>query len=1680
MRFFYYDDDDEVENPYIDAGPVEEDDDGIDMPDEADSGGQNSDGKSKVDKAKDAKDKVDQGKDLAKKGKDAADKGKKGLDTAKKGADAAKTAKKGADAAKAAQAAGNTGKFAKFIAPLMPWIVYVVIVIAIIIAITGLLMFILTMPGAILNKIKGYAQDFGNFVIDAVIGKANNIKPSQIAEVGDFLEQSGYDLHANGFLSDQVEKDGSKYKLKYAKEEINYNDFWDSEKREFDTASMDVTSTGILKDKYGIVYAESDYIKAYLVSDNYVYMIRNNENNLKNIWNSIISGHFFSTLFNGNWGEGLINLYNEGGDIGKKGSNYGSIHILNGILKLLPIGGNAIDIKIDRDSKQMIVTAYPQGIYGVERKFMYDLDGWTGRYGMPLEFLLAVHLSSMEPDLAYDLVKKTDTEIQMILHKDHVTVQGGLETGGEILTADEAWQKRIEALEEALEPLHLGIGINTLLNMGDDYLLNWTIPNDYTTNEELKQQVYDKIKEIIEKYPDEAIAAARQLDTGFDTFIPYIYKVYNHWFRDVYFSDVEDSEDSKFTNGREYINTDVDFEARVGERWTEYEMAPLTNEDKEGHKTADSNSNALQNDYSSGGLGTVKYKLYYYSKDENGKQLYDSKGNLLEKAFCAGDENSSDTYWFTEDDIEKAETQNDGKLKVKSKNKNYEIVLNPGEAESIHKKAVANSNLDYEYYKDVEGNKEYTGLVSGKQDYWVAYKKVENGGGSWTKYEKQDGDSMSDETAAVLYYKITHTSNLVQIEDGQRGTTNSLTKQIFSINKYYQYNGTEEKAIAIDKDRYENSAVKDEYKNYIDGKTSKINSRTEEDPRDENLIHTFSVDRDSLSAFHILTNMGTLDSDAIYHDFKELIVELNFFDKEDLAIESSQVFEWPVPEIGSLGWPKRAYEKSENYFGTLMHSKIDLSYLTEKDNIMLFQDMGVDNEEWSDVEDDEEEALGALDGVKTTQTVAKFRAFESPFDEFEAMNQNAPKLVGAALGEHDVSEYTVEDYLAKTREMCEYMNQVGYDYCVYVGDQPEGEKTCHHALSNGGVHNNKCLLPTYFEDSKPEGKHNVCCATLVSWSLSNLGIMKGAIHGAGSLASWIENNIDCERIEKGQALQAGDILVYGTAHIDINGEEFGGGFKKYNGGHPIDIGAQEGKSRSAIQNNGGWSDRATHALRINWGGTNDNEEKYKGYEGGELVVSPVTGIVLEAGTKQKITNIETGKIEAVGFVKIRVLDKIDYELIKSKAETNDDEEKKKYAGYKYFLEDYMDQAVAGNIFYIEGFNLELFDDNVNLRTDSDNIMQEKDGEKVPINKYSKEEITQVLNKKAKKELEEKEKYRTSAVSYIETSKGIMVKEGTALGTTYGDGDSPDVLEECLAELREEFGTESTSVSTFDTTTDDNDILSERTVTDRPGITGADGSEKIDKETMKNHGNGNYIRYIMRTSKDGTDVGVEKDSIVENVENYLEISSLNNLIPQEYKAWEGDLEILAEIMYHEASYGYLASKSEKFRTDKKEADFEMYCMGFSVVNKLLKQNKPWYGHLYDESRTDMSPLAQVVTSAWYGPRETMKAYIAGTHGPCYTSKELEYAEYCLTWDCTNIKKPYETKLGSESLADGYSTTPAGTVIPRCMCQQGGYKDGASGQSKIILVGFWDHNNNNEFDARDELWGVDRSMEHLIDN
>lgn len=467
-------------------------------------------------------------------------------------------------------------------------------------------------------------------------------------------------------------------------------------------------------------------------------------------------------------------------------------------------------------------------------------------------------------------------------------------------------------------------------------------------------------------------------------------------------------------------------------------------------------------------------------------------------------------------------------------------------------------------------------------------------------------------------YGIVKIGNITQQGEGQRTETNSKIKKMFLENRYFRFDGDSLRAEAIVALREKYSLPygplqKDENTPYTDEELENMTIEVTKDGDEANsttgsdvakfnarqLSGNVSINQDSLDAFTMLENTHTLDADYIYRDFKELIVELGYFEKEELTDETPRVMEFPVPEIGSGGYPNRAIDKKETEYGTMIHSKGDID-ANEKYALLALIEDEMESEIPDDIANEQYNNAPTLHS-KPSMTLGN----EINIKEVGSISEGGET--------RSVSQVSIEEFLQSTREMCEYINEEGYDYCVLVGDAGNGDQNCNHSP----VHKNTCSLPTTFAASQESvSKHNFCCATLVSWALQNVGVMPDSAHqdGADNLAKWITENLDPEKIEVGQPLQPGDILCY-SGHIDIVGEEVDGGFVKYNGGHYVPVGSQEFQGNSCIEKISGWPNdsRILFALRLNWGNSNKSEP-YVGYNGNEAVVSPVTGILLEYGT----------------------------------------------------------------------------------------------------------------------------------------------------------------------------------------------------------------------------------------------------------------------------------------------------------------------------------------------------------------------------------------------------------------------------------------------------------------------------------
>lgn len=267
----------------------------------------------------------------------------------------------------------QAGKAAQVAAKLSKIIATVGWILLLLIAIIGLLAFIITGLGLIMSGLKEIVSGFLNAVNGFLNGKENIVEESSIVDTLSYLKEMDYDLYGYGFsglpnpLTEESDDEGNVTK------KLTYSDsLWGNP--EFEKAYRNIL--------------------AYLVSDNYTYILQHENRTLLDI----------VTFAPGN---GLIGIYFDNG-LGIRGNGYSDFW-------------NKGSITIEGDSAKNRKLKINARAFNAGPDMTYPLDGWTGRYGMPLEFLLSVHVATMAPDLSYKMATWFDPEVEVLLYE----VEGG-------------------------------------------------------------------------------------------------------------------------------------------------------------------------------------------------------------------------------------------------------------------------------------------------------------------------------------------------------------------------------------------------------------------------------------------------------------------------------------------------------------------------------------------------------------------------------------------------------------------------------------------------------------------------------------------------------------------------------------------------------------------------------------------------------------------------------------------------------------------------------------------------------------------------------------------------------------------------------------------------------------------------------------------------------------------------------------------------------------------------------------------------------------------------------------------------------------------------------------------------------------------------------------------------------
>ena len=1210
----------------------------------------------------------------------------------------------------------NNAVKSKLATTLLPIIFKCVIIIICIIIIIGIIMFLITMPSMVMQKLKKISSTLGNYVAAFFGADVNTmIDSKEIFNTLDYMEEMGYDVKGFGFLTDY------------------YTDINDSEIKESLADVSDYTlddKQGVIRDADGkIILAKSDFIFTYIASDNYIYTLKNA--NLATIGSS--SG-LLGTIFGGiksllyklsnflfyrlnnllgitksaqdAWGKGLLNVYYQGGQVGEKGDLYA--------------GGlfNFDTIKIDTDKKQLVLKKGE--LFKNNQEVRYNLDGWVGRYGMPLEFLVSIHIATMMPDLAYDMATAFPTNVNIILNpvKNNTSYQ------------------------------------------------------------------------------------------------PYVSEVLNHWYRDVYYVVDQNELTSKGIN---IIDYDYDYQAVYKERWTLYETFNEDDYDLDFGEYA-------KNNYGD-------FKLYIINKEG---------------------------YYCTSSDISEIASN----PKVKQCGDNYIYLGTKEEANDediiVSKKAVVQDINDEKIYEDVDWNK-----IGSK---WLAYKLVP----LWDGDIKQTGEGLRTETNAAIkkmflvntYFRYDGTTSTAEVITALRkkikddylsnstseyGALNALTtsgsRNVNGFNVPNVYDFTENDGFKRSYSATELGLPDDFISYYTDDMGNKV--KNEKEFKVSDYVGQVSLNQDSLNAFNMLENMHTLDADYIYRDFKELVVELGYFSKEELTDEAPRLLEWVVPETASIGYPKRNLDKRESEYGTMIHSKGDI------------------------------DAFEAYDGTKVLDILPTKVPYTSPD---KTHNGYYNRLTGV-VRKDDGSYLPVpgDMFIRATVPTGYKMNSTNEE----IAKQAK-TNWLKMASVEDGVEYRKAesdFTDTFRESLDDSSKRNVNDAVFVSWVLKDLGVdvddilanFEGDWTNPHDISRLCVEFLSAEIIFNYGELQPGDIMAYVFDEkgeeielVDILGEQQkDGSYLRYGCNEVPSIG--DTKAKETIDEDTFNSLSLCFGMRI-------AENGYVGYDGNEMVVSPVTGILLEYGTysssnvdsltgEEYRTNVdlkfgpvapstngdETQYInktvsDKVGYAKILVLDTENYLYLEQSTENRwnestggeslvtqngrfretliDDDDstavekvqgrvsgysfdtsmrwsrmEQTVYGYKEFAESYQRAGIAGYIIYIDGFVCEEPDPNL-----KDITKDIPNGNKITIDTYKKitksnaddrtiqlpseyieEDYYELSSTKAvnKHKAEVMVKYLSAGSLYLEGGINnkdgsadidslIFIKEGTILGRTMTD------------------------------------------------------------------------------------------------------------------------------------------------------------------------------------------------------------------------------------------------------------------------------------------------------------------------
>ena len=309
-----------------------------------------------------------------------------------------------------ATTAGATSAGSTAVAAAAPALPIILIVILVVILVIGIIGFFTVMPGMILGKLKKFGFRILEGLKGATTGNSKIVTQEELKGVAQYIQNLGYDIQSYGFADVKYKKPTKK-------------DLEDNKVSTNKEISKIVPVNRDLANDYLSAYITAD-AQTYVAADTFLFA------RVINAWDNIralVNNDELKSIDQSS--SGLINILNHSIPfVNSKDTvdNAEDYAVVNTEKRKLYINTKVFTINIPILSElSTAVLGKNKAKVQIRRgsSYSFDLESWTAMYGRPLELFIALHTSTMMPDLSQKIATGSDfnTKVNIELLKSKMT-----------------------------------------------------------------------------------------------------------------------------------------------------------------------------------------------------------------------------------------------------------------------------------------------------------------------------------------------------------------------------------------------------------------------------------------------------------------------------------------------------------------------------------------------------------------------------------------------------------------------------------------------------------------------------------------------------------------------------------------------------------------------------------------------------------------------------------------------------------------------------------------------------------------------------------------------------------------------------------------------------------------------------------------------------------------------------------------------------------------------------------------------------------------------------------------------------------------------------------------------------------------------------------------------------------